>query len=213
MKARTRLKRTLILTAITIVCIVGLYTYLTWSPVGISNPSKAFMHHRYNKVVTEPLAKLGFADAQYKMGLFWFYGAGESEPTTSEIEKVISWWEKASAKGNEKAKADLAKAKEQLRIDSLAAKGMYQEIIIHLNTDKPYDAIIQTLYDADRNKYYFITSIKRNGRWEEIDSQLRDLEKEYSADRKPHIQELIRSLQERATHVADIDGELYLINI
>lgn len=70
------------------------------------------MHHRYNKVITQPLAKIGFADAQYKMGLFWYYGNGESEPTKAEVENAIYWWEKASAKGNEKASIELVKAKE-----------------------------------------------------------------------------------------------------
>lgn len=102
------MKRTLIITAIAIVCIFGLYTYLTWG----SNGNPRFMHHRYNKVVTQPLAKVGIADAQYKMGLFWFYGRGESEPTEQEIENAIYWWEKASAKGNDKANEELAKARE-----------------------------------------------------------------------------------------------------
>ena len=72
-----------------------------------------FMDYRYNAVITQPLAKMGFADAQYKMGLFWFYGSGESERTEQETEKAIYWWEKASAKGNMKASAELAKALKQ----------------------------------------------------------------------------------------------------
>ena len=78
-----------------------------------------FMDYRYNAVITQPLAKIGFADAQYKMGLFWFYGSGESEPINEEVEKAIYWWEKASARGNEKATDELAKAKE--RLDKLNA--------------------------------------------------------------------------------------------
>ena len=102
---KNAMKRTLIITAITIVCIFGLYTYLTWG----SNGNPRFMHHRYNKTVTEPLAKLGVADAQYKMGLFWSYGGGESEPTTEDINNAVYWWKKASAKGNEKARKELEK--------------------------------------------------------------------------------------------------------
>ncbi len=102
------MKRILTITLLTIICLGGLYTYLTWNSCG--NPR--FMHHRYNKVITEPLAKVGFADAQYKMGLFWYYGSGESEPTQTEIENAVYWWEKASAKGNEDATKELAKARE-----------------------------------------------------------------------------------------------------
>lgn len=104
------MKRTLIITAIVIACLGGLYIFLTWN----NNGNPRFMHHRYNKVVTEPLAKLGIADAQYRMGLFCLYGNGESEPTTNEIENAVYWWEKASAKGNEKATIELAKAQELL---------------------------------------------------------------------------------------------------
>ncbi|WP_295938431.1 SEL1-like repeat protein [uncultured Alistipes sp.] len=99
------MKRTLTITVIAIVCIFGLYTYLTWG----NNGNPRFMHHRYNKVVTQPLAKIGIADAQYKMGLFYLYGSGESKPTTEEVNNAIYWWEKASAKGNEKAEKELEK--------------------------------------------------------------------------------------------------------
>ena len=108
------MKRILTITTITIVCIFGLYTYLTWG----NNGNPRFMHHRYNKVVTEPLAKLGIADAQYKMGLFYIVGttnppSGEYD-AKADLEKAIYWWEKASAKGNEKASEELAKARELL---------------------------------------------------------------------------------------------------
>ena len=110
------MKRILIITAIAIACIFGIYTYLTWSPVGGYKPSEAFMHHRYNKVVTQPLAKIGVTDAQYKMGVFYFWGAtnppSEEYDTKSDLEKAIYWWEKASAKGHEKATSELTKAKE-----------------------------------------------------------------------------------------------------
>lgn len=102
------MKRIIIITAITIACVFGIYSYLTWG----SNGNSRFMHHRYNKVVTQPLAKIGFTDAQYKMGLFWFYGSGASEPTKEEIENAIYWWERASAKGHSEAKKELAKAVE-----------------------------------------------------------------------------------------------------
>ena len=106
------MKRILIITVIAIVCILGLYTYLTWG----SNGNPRFMHHRYNKVITQPLAKLGIADAQYKMGLFYIVGAtnppSEEYDAKADLEKAIYWFEKASAKGNEKATAELAKARE-----------------------------------------------------------------------------------------------------
>lgn len=107
------MKRIITITAITIVCVFGIYSYLTWG----SNGNPLFMHHRYNKVITQPLAKIGFTDAQYKMGVFWFYGAGAIEPTKAEVENAIFWWEKASAKGNEKASKELVAAKQMLHED------------------------------------------------------------------------------------------------
>lgn len=76
------------------------------------------MHHRYNKVIIEPLAKIGFTDAQYKMGLFYIDGAinppSEEYDAKTDLEKAIYWFEKTSARGNKKATAELAKAKELL---------------------------------------------------------------------------------------------------
>jgi hypothetical protein len=101
------MKRILIIIAITIAYLGGLYIYLTWD----SNGNPRFMHHRYNKVITQPLAKIGFADAQYKMGLFYIDGAinppSEEYDTKVDLEKAIYWFEKASAKGNEKATMEL----------------------------------------------------------------------------------------------------------
>jgi len=73
-----------------------------------------FMDYRYNTVITQPLAKMGCANAQYKMGHYWLYGSGESEPTKQEIENAVYWWEKASVRGNDKATKELARAKNQL---------------------------------------------------------------------------------------------------
>ena len=112
------MKRILIITAIAIICICGFYTYLTWN----SNGNPRFMHHRYNKVVTLPLAKMGVADAQYKMGLFWFYGSGESEPTKEELNNAVYWLEKAYAKGNMKASEELIKVKQRADILNVLSK-------------------------------------------------------------------------------------------
>lgn len=65
------------------------------------------MYHRYNNVITEPLAKLGFADAQYKMGLFWFYGSGEDKPNLEELTNALYWFEKATESGNSEAPKEL----------------------------------------------------------------------------------------------------------
>ena len=80
------------------------------------------MHHRYNRVITLPLAKMGFADAQYKMGLFWFYGSGESEPTKEEVNNALYWLGKASAKGNIKASEELIKVKQRADILNVLSK-------------------------------------------------------------------------------------------
>lgn len=107
------MKRTLKISLIAIASLAILYgAFATY--IKLDNPNPLFMDYRYNKVITQPLAKIGFADAQYKMGLLWFYGSGESEPTKAEIENAVYWWEKATAKGNEKATEELGKAKEFL---------------------------------------------------------------------------------------------------
>ena len=86
-----------------------------------------FMDYRYNKVITLPLAKIGFADAQYKMGLFYIEGVinppSKEYDTKTDLEKAIYWWEKSSAKGNEKATEELSNAKEFLdKLNALSAE-------------------------------------------------------------------------------------------
>ncbi len=103
------MKRIITITTIAIACLFALYAYLTWN--GGSNPR--FMNHLYNKVVTEPLARIGVADAQFKMGLYWFHNIG-SEPNKTELENAIYWWEKAAEKGHQDATAELAKTQELL---------------------------------------------------------------------------------------------------
>jgi len=87
-----------------------------------NNGNPLFMDYRYNAVITTPLAKLGFTDAQYKMGLFWFYGSGESEPTKEEVDNAVYWLEKASAKGNMKASEELIKVKQRGEILNVLSK-------------------------------------------------------------------------------------------
>lgn len=126
------MKRILIITAISIVCIFGLYTYLTWN----SNGNPPFMHHRYNKFVTNPLAKIGFADAQYKMGYCCLYlgvnpllaemDAVPLEEMKIALDNTIYWWEKASAKGHKTATAELAKVKELQSADSTVIKQFFR---------------------------------------------------------------------------------------
>ena len=53
---------------------------------------------------------MGVPNAQYKMGIYWFE-VGEMEIPKEDLEKAIYWWEKAAAKGNEKAAKALAEAK------------------------------------------------------------------------------------------------------
>lgn len=96
-------KRVIFIILMVIACFGGLYLFLTWN--GNGNPD--FMHHRYNKVVTEPLAKLGIANAQYKMGLFWFYGSGEDKPNLEELTNALYWFEKASDNGDTQANKEI----------------------------------------------------------------------------------------------------------
>jgi len=71
------------------------------------------MFYRYNKVITEPLAKMGAPNAQYKMGIYWF-SVGEMEIPKEDLEKAIYWWEKAAAKGHDTAIKALAYANKVL---------------------------------------------------------------------------------------------------
>ena len=101
------MKRTLIITLITIVCLLAIYIYITTS----NGIYYGRMHYRYNKVITEPLAKMGVTNAQYQMGLYWFNGSGEQKIPKEELEKAVYWWGKAAAKGSKEAITALAEAK------------------------------------------------------------------------------------------------------
>jgi len=100
------MKRILVITTIAIISVFGIYTYLIWN----SNGNPRYIQHRYNKVITEPLAKMGNTDTQYKMGLY-FCAVGEREVSKEEFEKAIYWWNKAADKGNKKAIKALAEAR------------------------------------------------------------------------------------------------------
>ena len=115
------MKRTLKIPIIIIGSLAVLYVAFIGYVKITNHGNPLFMDYRYNAIITQPLAKIGFADAQYKMGLLWFYGSGESEPTKQDIENAVYWWKKVSARGNDKASAELAKAKEQLdRLNDLS---------------------------------------------------------------------------------------------
>ena len=94
------MKKILIITSITIVCLLAIFAYLAFGNV----------RYHYHKVITEPLAKMGVTNAQYKMGIYWF-SVGEMEIPKEELEKAIYWWGKAADKGNDKAAKALAEAK------------------------------------------------------------------------------------------------------
>ena len=84
----------------------------------IDSPRPLFMDYRYNAVITEPLAKIGFTDSQYKMGVSWYCeGVGPLEDERiykPDLEKAIYWWERAAKKGDKRAIEEYAKAKKQL---------------------------------------------------------------------------------------------------
>jgi len=105
------MKKILIITSITIICLLAIYIYLTTT----DGMYFGRMHHRYNKVITEPLARMGVANAQYKMGEFCFIGSDYDFlgyiNDKEEFDMAIYWWEKAAAKGNDKAIKALAYAK------------------------------------------------------------------------------------------------------
>jgi hypothetical protein len=101
------MKRVLIIATITIVCLLTIYIYLTTSDGMYFGRT----HYRYTKVITEPLAKMGITNAQYKMGECYYelflYPPDESK-AKEELDKAIYWWSKAAAKGNKKAIKALA---------------------------------------------------------------------------------------------------------
>lgn len=79
--------------------------------IKIKNPGNPlWMNPQYNSLITEPLAKMGCASAQLKMGLHYLYGWG-SIPPQDELDKAIYWLEKALESGNEDALEELAIAK------------------------------------------------------------------------------------------------------
>ena len=110
---KKQIKRILIITSITVICLFGIFIYLTTTD-GIYFGRN---HHRYNKVITTPLAKMGIANAQYKMGVsfyeYFLYPPDEAK-AKDDLEKAIYWWKKAAAKGNEKAIKALAETEKLL---------------------------------------------------------------------------------------------------
>ena len=95
------MKKILIITSITIICLLAIFTYLAFGNV----------RYHYHKVITEPLAKMGVANAQYKMGEYYYefflYPPDESK-AKEELDKAIYWWNLAAAKGHKKAIKALA---------------------------------------------------------------------------------------------------------
>lgn len=144
------MKKAFTMVGITALCIVGAYLLLTWG----SNGNPRFMHHRYNSVITRPLAHVGFADAQFKMGLFYYYGSG-FEANKKELENAVYWWEKASAKGHKDATAELANARSLLDAINTAndtdgyaywqAQEYYRQANAHLSENDDAGALEYTM--------------------------------------------------------------------
>ena len=92
------------------------YMWLTNSAIRMGNP--LYMDYRYRSLFTLPLANHGCAEAQYKMGAYWFYGGigcvDEDAIPEEELIKAVEWWEKAANSGHEEAIEELAKAKKIL---------------------------------------------------------------------------------------------------
>jgi len=109
------MKRPIKIIISTIVLLLIFYIFLTF-PYSFRNYSH-FMLPRYNKVITEPLAKMGFAEQQYKMGLYYYndfiysFTEGCEKKGQVGLEKAIYWWEKAATKGHQKAVEELKVAK------------------------------------------------------------------------------------------------------
>jgi len=109
------MKRTTIIIISTISLLLIFYIFLTF-PYSFRNYSH-FMLPRYNKVITHPLAKMGFTEQEYKMGLYCFndfvysFTEGSKKNGKEGLENAIYWWEKAAAKGHKKAIEELKVAK------------------------------------------------------------------------------------------------------
>lgn len=101
------MKRILIITSTTIVCLLAIFAYLAFGNV----------HYHYHKVITEPLAKIGVANAQYKMGECYYelflYPPDESK-AKEKLDKAIYWWSLAATKGHKAAITALAEAEKML---------------------------------------------------------------------------------------------------
>ena len=106
------IKITLIVTSSLVVLYIGFVGY-----VKFTNPhSSLFIDYRYNKVIIEPLAKIGYTNAQVKMGVFCFYSNLDYPDIIlkEDLEKAVYWWEKAANKGNEWAIEELARVEQML---------------------------------------------------------------------------------------------------
>lgn len=106
------MKRIVIITATLVLGLFGAYIYLTWDsgrPLMVK-PSHAFWRPRYCYYVTRPLANMGCANAQYKMGLLNLYGWGVTPPHEDQ-EMAVYWFEKAVANGHEDAVEELKVAR------------------------------------------------------------------------------------------------------
>jgi len=99
------MKKILIIASITIVCLLAIYIYLTTS----NGFYCGRMHHRYNKVITAPLARMNVVNAQYTMWLYYAAGADEyeslDEPEKAKKEYIeaLSWLNIAATNGSKKA--------------------------------------------------------------------------------------------------------------
>lgn len=100
------MKRILKITASVVGCIGLLYLGLVVYVKLYGSGSPLFMDYRYNALITKPMAKMGFVDAQYKMGLFYL-ATGEVEPTEDELEQAIYWFSKAAEQGYTEAQYEL----------------------------------------------------------------------------------------------------------
>ena len=159
------MKKILIITSITIVCLLAIYIYFTGGYIRYP-----YMFYRYNKVITEPLAKMGNTDAQWKMGIYWFEGVGEMEIPKEDLEQAIYWWEKAAAKGHKGASKALAEAEKMLaeRDDfSKEAKNKIYEIAKSIIDNKDNNENIGNLYGITTTSFfttedYFTNSETKN---------------------------------------------------
>ena len=127
------------------------------------NPEHLYFDYRYNTLVIKPLAWLGSADAQYKMGLFYTLPREYLVPqelTEEELEQAIFWFSRATQQGHVKALAEWDRCCRDLARYRQKSPKLNMEVLLNCNNtsyvqrtlaskiNAPYDSLFTLLMSA-----------------------------------------------------------------